>query len=117
MKEPRDYVFIVDDNFIGNKKKLKAEVLPAINQWMSAKEHPFTFFTEASINLADDAELMELMSMAGFDRLFIAIEKPDGPHDSISPGTHRRPVRRMEIIHIPNIVYRFSISHPVWPSG
>jgi hypothetical protein len=54
----RGSVFIVDDNFIGNRKKLKVEVLPTINQWMDNKGHPFTFVTEASINLADDEELM-----------------------------------------------------------
>ncbi len=73
----RGSVFIVDDNFIGNKKKLKAEVLPAMIQWMEEKEYPFTFLTEASINLADDEELMRLMSDAGFNNLFIGIESPN----------------------------------------
>jgi radical SAM superfamily enzyme YgiQ (UPF0313 family) len=70
-------VFIVDDNFIGNKKKLKAEVLPAIVDWMKEKDYPFTLFTQASIGLADDEELMRLMVDAGFDRVFIGIETPN----------------------------------------
>ena len=70
-------VFIVDDNFIGNKKKLKAEILPAMIQWMEEKEYPFTLLTEVSINLADDEELMRLMSNAGFNNLFIGIESPN----------------------------------------
>jgi radical SAM superfamily enzyme YgiQ (UPF0313 family) len=70
-------VFIVDDNFIGNKKKLKAEVLPAIIGWMKEKEYPFTLFTQASIGLADDEELMRMMTDAGFDRVFIGIETPN----------------------------------------
>jgi len=73
----RGSVFIVDDNFIGNKRKLKAEILPVIIEWMERIKPPFTFFTEASINLADDEELMRLMTRAGFDRVFIGIESPN----------------------------------------
>ena len=62
----RGSVFIVDDNFIGNKKKLKAETLPAMIDWSKEKKYPFLFFTEASINLADDEELMEMMVRGGF---------------------------------------------------
>jgi radical SAM superfamily enzyme YgiQ (UPF0313 family) len=69
-------VFIVDDNFIGNKAKLKREILPAIIDWMETHKNPFTFNTEASINLADDEELMELMVRAGFDTVFVGIESP-----------------------------------------
>ena len=72
----RGSVFIVDDNFIGNKKKLKADILPAMIQWMEEKEHPFAFLTEASINMADDEKLMQLMSDAGFNCVFVGIESP-----------------------------------------
>ncbi len=70
-------VFFVDDNFIGNKGKLKKEILPAIIEWMEKKKHPFALYTEASINLADDEELMRMMARAGFDRVFIGIESPN----------------------------------------
>jgi radical SAM superfamily enzyme YgiQ (UPF0313 family) len=73
----RASVFFVDDNFIGNKQKLKSEILPAIIKWMDEKNHPFTFFTEASINLADDEELMRLLVKAGFDTVFVGIESPN----------------------------------------
>ncbi len=73
----RDSVFFVDDNFIGNKRKLKSEILPAIIEWMEEKRHPFSLFTEASINLADDEELMRLMAEAGFDNVFVGIESPN----------------------------------------
>jgi radical SAM superfamily enzyme YgiQ (UPF0313 family) len=78
----RGEVFFVDDNFIGNKKHLKAELLPAIIGWMKKKRHPFSFNTQASINLADDEELMQLMVKAGFDCVFIGIETPN--EDSLS---------------------------------
>ena len=70
-------LFIVDDNFIGNKKKLKEEVLPAIIEWSKAHRYPFPLFTEASINLADDEQLMRQMVEAGFNRVFIGIETPN----------------------------------------
>jgi radical SAM superfamily enzyme YgiQ (UPF0313 family) len=73
----RNSVFIVDDNFIGNKKKLKAEMLPAIIDWMKERNYPFTLFTQASIGLSDDEELMRLMVGAGFNRVFTGIETPN----------------------------------------
>jgi len=73
----RDYVFFVDDNFIGNKAVLKRELLPAITAWMEHRGHPFAFNTQASINLADDEELMKAMVRAGFDCVFVGIESPD----------------------------------------
>lgn len=73
----RHGVFIVDDNFIGNKAKLKNDVLPAIISWMEERGHPFTLSTEVSINLADDEELMRLMVRAGFDTVFVGIETPN----------------------------------------
>ncbi len=73
----RGSIFFVDDNFIGNKKKLKTEILPAIAEWMERRNHPFAFHTQASIELSDDEELMRLMVKAGFDAVFIGIETPN----------------------------------------
>jgi len=73
----REGMFIVDDNFIGNKKKLKAEILPAIIKWRQERRYPSALHTEVSINLADDEELMKLMVEAGFNRVFIGIETPN----------------------------------------
>jgi radical SAM superfamily enzyme YgiQ (UPF0313 family) len=71
----RGSVFVVDDNFIGNKKKVK-ELLPVIADWNARHGAPFTFFTEASLNLADDLELLEMMKAARFNRVFLGIETP-----------------------------------------
>ena len=73
----RSGVFIVDDNFIGNKKKLKSEVMPALITWSKKRKYPFTFGTEVSINLADDDALVQQMAEAGFDHTFIGIETPN----------------------------------------
>ena len=72
----RGRVFFVDDNLIGNKKALKAELLPALIDWQR-HQGGMSFYTEASINLADDPQLMEMMTEAGFDMVFIGIETPD----------------------------------------
>ncbi len=72
----RRNVFFVDDNFIGNKKALKDDVLPALIAWRKGKIG-MNFITEASINLADDPELMKLMTEAGFISVFVGIETPD----------------------------------------
>ncbi len=72
----RRNVFLVDDNFIGNKKILKQEILPALIEWRRGKKG-FQFVTEASINLADDRELMQMLVDAGFISVFIGIETPE----------------------------------------
>jgi radical SAM superfamily enzyme YgiQ (UPF0313 family) len=73
----RGSLFIVDDNFIGNKTKLKEQTLPAIIGWQKKRRHPFSLFTETSINIVDDEELMQMMTQAGFSRVFIGIETPN----------------------------------------
>ncbi len=73
----RKSVFFVDDNFIGKKVLLKREVLPEIIKWQREHGNPFTFYTEVSVDLSDDEELMNLMEEAGFNRVFVGIETPD----------------------------------------
>jgi len=69
-------IFFVDDNFIGNKKYFKTQMLPALIEWRKGKLG-MRFSTEASINLADDPELLNLMVQAGFDMVFVGIETPN----------------------------------------
>jgi radical SAM superfamily enzyme YgiQ (UPF0313 family) len=72
----RGHVDFVDDNLIGNKKAVKA-FLPELAKWLEARDYPFEFTTEASINLADDPELLNLMKCANFVGVFVGIESPD----------------------------------------
>lgn len=72
----REAVFIVDDNFIGNKARAR-ELCVALAEWRSQYKTSFDFNTEASLNLADDPELMQLMKDAGFVSVFLGIETPD----------------------------------------
>lgn len=71
----KDMVFIVDDNFIGNKKRTK-ELLREMITWRQRVRCTSGFFTEASVNLADDTELCQLMVEAGFKKVFVGIETP-----------------------------------------
>jgi len=73
----RGPVAIVDDNFIGNKKEIKNNLLPAMRKWMQIHKYPFIFNIQTSINLADDEELMSLMIATGFSSAFIGIETPE----------------------------------------
>ena len=72
----RGHVDFVDDNLIGNKKALK-KFLPDLQSWMDKKNFPFEFSTEASINLADDPELLSALAAANFFAIFVGIESPD----------------------------------------
>ena len=88
------YVFVVDDNFIGNKRNAKMflrELIP----WMKARNYPFILLTEASLNLAEDDELIELMVQAGFTIVFMGIETPDT--DSLV-GIHKLQNTRHDLI-------------------
>jgi radical SAM superfamily enzyme YgiQ (UPF0313 family) len=72
----RRTVFLVDDNFIGNKRNVKL-LLRSLKDWMAEREYPFAFNTEASIDLAQDPELLDLMVACNFNAVFLGIETPD----------------------------------------
>ena len=98
----RGSVFIVDDNFIGNRSKLKKEMLPALIDWSEKHKYPFSFITEVSINLADDDELIDLMVRAGFNSAFIGIETPND--ESLaecgkSQNQHRNTLESIKKLH------------------
>jgi radical SAM superfamily enzyme YgiQ (UPF0313 family) len=71
----RGLVFIVDDNFIGNKRNVKL-LMPELIKWSDRHGRPFSFITEASVNLAEDDALLEMMRRANFRRVFLGIETP-----------------------------------------
>lgn len=73
----RGHVEIVDDNFIGNKRQIKRELLPALIEWNKKRKSPFFFGIEASMNLGDDLPLIDLMRDANFRFVFTGIETPD----------------------------------------
>ena len=72
----RRAVFLVDDNFIGNKRNVK-RLLREMAVWMAENDYPFRLTTEASVDLAQDQELMDLMLAANFGGVFLGIETPD----------------------------------------
>ena len=72
----RGHVDFVDDNLIGNKKALK-RFLPVLTAWQKERKYPFEFSTEASMNLADDTELLQMLKGANFFAIFVGIESPD----------------------------------------
>jgi radical SAM superfamily enzyme YgiQ (UPF0313 family) len=71
----RGTVFVVDDNFIGNKRNVK-RLVPELADWQERNGHPFSLLTEASVNLAEDGDLLSGMRRAGFRRVFLGIETP-----------------------------------------
>lgn len=87
-------MFVVDDNFIGNKRNAKV-FLRALIPWMESHHYPFILLTEASLNLAEDEELIELMVNAGFTMVFMGIETPDT--DSLV-GIHKLKNTRLSLI-------------------
>jgi radical SAM superfamily enzyme YgiQ (UPF0313 family) len=87
----RGPVFIVDDNFIGNKRNVK-RMLPLLSEWSQSHNYPFAFMTEASVNLAEDERLLEHMRTAGFRRVFVGIETP--VEDSLKEAQKGQNLRR-----------------------
>jgi len=72
----RGSVFICDDNFIGSKKHARA-LLQELTPWLRSRGEPFSFLTQASVNLGQDLEMIDLMTAANLDKVFIGIESPD----------------------------------------
>ena len=94
----RGLVFIVDDNFIGNKKNVRL-FMPDLIEWSRSNEQPFSFITEASVNLAEDDALLQQMEDAGFRRVFLGIETP--VEDSLKEAQEGQNTRRdlLESVH------------------
>ena len=98
----RGSIFFVDDNFIGNKRYLKTELLPIMIEWRRDKKG-ITFFTEASINLADDPALLDMLHEAGFDSVFIGIESPD---EACLTECHKTQNKNRDLLESVSIIHR-----------
>jgi radical SAM superfamily enzyme YgiQ (UPF0313 family) len=101
----RGPIFFVDDNFIGNKKFLKEHLLPSLIEWRKDKKG-CTFFTEASINLSDDPELLDMMVRAGFDSVFVGIESPD---DTCLMECHKTQNRNRDLLQSVKIIQQAGV--------
>jgi radical SAM superfamily enzyme YgiQ (UPF0313 family) len=95
----RGHIDLVDDNLIGNKKAVKA-FLPKLREWLEAHDHPFEFSTEASLNISDDGELLQMLKQANFFAIFVGIESPDP--DTLNAMRKKQNTRRS----IPDSVHR-----------
>jgi radical SAM superfamily enzyme YgiQ (UPF0313 family) len=83
-------VFIVDDNLIGNKKAIKP-ILREVVAWQKQHDYPMTFFTEASLDLADDEELLVLMDQMNIRSIFVGVETPN--EDSLAEAGKKQNLR------------------------
>jgi radical SAM superfamily enzyme YgiQ (UPF0313 family) len=101
----RGPVFIVDDNFIGNKPKVRV-LLSAIVEWSAARGKPFRFITEASLNLSDDPELLQMMKDASFASVFLGIETPD---ESSLLATNKLQNTRRDLLESIAIIQNYGI--------
>jgi len=102
----RGHVNFVDDNLIGNKKAVK-QFLPELIRWQEERNYPFDFSTEASLNLADDPDLMAMLSKAGFLGVFIGIESPD---DAVLTATKKKQNTKRDIAESVHKVYAHGLS-------
>jgi len=98
----RGRCFIVDDNFIGNRMKVKS-FLRALIPWQEARRYPFNLYTEASVNLAQDQELMTLMTSGGFDSVFLGLETP-AEECLVECGKHQN--RSMDLVEAVKTIQR-----------
>lgn len=101
----RGPVFIVDDNFIGNKARVR-DLLLAVAEWQKAHGYPFRFITEASLNLADDCNLLQSMKDAGFTSVFLGIETPD---ESSLKATNKLQNTRRNLLQSVTAIQEFGI--------
>ncbi len=101
----RGPVFIVDDNFIGNKLRAR-NLLAALAEWGKARGYPFRLITEASLNLADDRDLLQSMKDAGFTAVFLGIETPD---ESSLKATNKLQNTRRDLLESVALIQRYGI--------
>lgn len=93
-------ILFADDNLIGNKRILKAELLPALIEWRRKTQPAFFFATQLTVNLADDEELMQMLLDAGFRHIFIGIETPSEESLKVSHKTQNLKKNLLNTIHL-----------------
>ncbi|MGN6569092.1 MAG: B12-binding domain-containing radical SAM protein, partial [Flavipsychrobacter sp.] len=98
--EHTQLILFADDNLIGNKRILKAELLPALIEWRRQTKPSFYFATQLTVNLADDEELMQMLLDAGFRHIFIGIETPSEESLKVSHKTQNLKKDLLQTIHL-----------------
>ncbi len=101
----RGHIDFVDDNLIGNKKAVKL-FLPHLIKWQKERKYPFEFTTEASLNLAEDKDLLEMLKQASFFAIFVGVESPD---EEVLNATRKKQNTRRDIAESITTLYRSGI--------
>ena len=93
----RSSIFVCDDNLVGNRQLARTHLLPILIEWMQAHDYPFTFTGAASVNLAKDPEIMDMLVSAGFESVTLGLESP---HDESLAEVHKQQNLHLDLLDV-----------------